>query len=519
MRLPLIIIITGHFMSTSLQAQYLNVVIGTSFDPNEPSICISPANTNLMVAGSNLDNYYYSQDGGNTWNGWVLGSSYGVWGDPVLVADTAGNFYYFHLSNPPQGSWIDRIVCQKSINGGSTWNNGSFTGLNGIKAQDKEWATVNPANNHIYVTWTQFDNYGSSNPSDSTHIFFSRSDDGAITWTTPKRLDQHGGDCLDEDNTVEGAVPASGPNGEIYVAWAGPLGLVFTKSLDEGNTWPASNQVICGIPGGWDFSIPGISRCNGLPFTSCDLSDGPYRGNIYINWSDQRNGTDDTDIWFVSSTDGGNTWSNPLRVNNDAPGKQQFFSSMTVDQATGYIYVVFYDRRYRSGSMTDVYMAVSKDGGQSFTNFIISESPFTPSSAVFFGDYTHIAAHNNVVRPIWARLNGASLSIMTALVDSISTSIPPEKKQEVPLSLEQNYPNPAHGETFLSYKLHATSSVSLYISDIYGKILFTLKDHETMPPGKYIERFDPTRNGLQPGFYLISLVNGEQSISRKMVVE
>ena len=62
------------------------------------------------------------------------------------------------------------------------------------------------------------------------------------------------------------------------------------------------------FPGGWDYDIPGINRCNGLPITVCDLSGGSNHGTIYINWTDQRNGTDDTDVWLAKSTDGGDTW-------------------------------------------------------------------------------------------------------------------------------------------------------------------------------------------------------------------
>lgn len=505
--------------NTIVLAQYTNITIGTLLDPNEPTICISPADPSRMVAGSNIANYYYSDDSGLTWSSGVLNSTYGVWGDPVIIADTAGDFYFFHLSSPSPNQWLDRIVCQKSENHGATWSNGSFMGLNGNKDQDKQWAVVDPANNHIYVTWTQFDLYGSTAQADSSHIMFSRSVNAGASWSPAVRINQHGGDCIDEDNTVEGAVPAVGPNGEIYVAWAGPSGLVFTKSTDGGDSWPAANQVICAIPGGWDYAVPGIQRCNGLPFTCCDLSNGPHRGNIYINWTDQRNGTNDTDVWLVRSEDGGSTWTLPQRVNNDAPGKQQFFSSMTIDPVTGFIYIVFYDRRFQTGVMTDVWMAVSKDGGQTFTNFPVSESPFNPSYSIFFGDYTHVAAYNNVVRPIWTRLHNGDLSVMTALIDSINTSVPPEKFQEVPLALDQNYPNPAHDDTYIAFKLRTPAYVSLKINDISGKTLTTLINEELFSPGKHIERFNPDRNGLKPGFYLISLVSGEQVITRKMVVE
>jgi hypothetical protein len=395
---------------------------GTGQMYNEPSVCVNPKNTNQLVAGSVINNYYRSSDGGATWNGGILTSSYGVWGDPTVVVDTNNNFYYFHLSyGSGSGWWIDRIVCQKSTDGGVTWNNGSYMGWNSYPhAQDKQWAVVNRTNNHIYTTWTEFDNYGSSNPADSSIILFSKTTDGAASWSTPKRISRRAGDCLDDDNTVEGAVPAVGPAGQIYVTWAGPLGLMFNRSLDEGDTWVNENIFVSDMPGGWNIAISGIDRSNGMPVTCCDLSQGPYRGNVYINWADQRNGTTDTDIWFTRSTNGGNTWSPRKRVNDDTPGKQQFFTWMAVDNKTGYIYILFYDRRNYGDDQTDVYLAVSTDAGLNFENIKLNENPFLPTCCEFFGDYTNISAHNNIVRPIWEELsNGHTKKIFTALIDSV----------------------------------------------------------------------------------------------------
>jgi hypothetical protein len=131
------------------------------------------------------------------------------------------------------------------------------------------------------------DYYGSTNPNDSTRILFSRSTDAGITWASPVRLSDKGGNCVDSDSTVEGAVPAIGPDGEVYVSWSGPLGIMFDKSTDGGITF-GQDIFVADQPGGWDFNIPGIYRCNGMPVTACDAGDSPFRGNIYINWSDQR---------------------------------------------------------------------------------------------------------------------------------------------------------------------------------------------------------------------------------------
>ena len=248
----LLIISTTLCVLTSLVNSTLaqNVMISSANSPNEPSIMMNPLDTDILVAGANLNNYYYSSDSGATWSEGQLTSSYGVWGDPVIDVDPAGNFYFFHLSNPPSGNWIDRIICQKSSDNGASWNDGSYTGLNGTKAQDKHWSIVDRTNGNIYLTWTQFDSYGSSSPSCKSAIRFSKSVDAGDTWSDAIQINIVDGNCIDSDDTVEGAVPALGPNGELYVAWAGPNGIVFNKSLDQGDTWLTEEIGIDPMPGG-----------------------------------------------------------------------------------------------------------------------------------------------------------------------------------------------------------------------------------------------------------------------------
>lgn len=503
--------------SMAVHAQHLNVLMGGLHYPNEPSIMINPKNTNQILAGANTTNYYYSDDGGYTWeNKDLISPQLGVWGDPCIIADTAGSFYFFHLSNPTNGNWIDRIVCQRTDNFTNSWTAGSGIGLNGTKAQDKEWAVVDPANNHIYVTWTQFDEYGSESPNDSSIIRFSKSMDQGETWSEPLRLSKTAGDCVDSDNTVEGAVPAVGPNGEIYVAWAGPEGIVFDRSLDGGETWLENDRLLSDFPGGWDFAIPGIMRSNGFPVTICDLSNGPNRGTIYINWSDQRNGPDDTDVWMIKSTDGGETWSERKRVNDDAPGKQQFFNWMCVDQATGKLWCIFYDRRNYNDTQTDVYLAMSDDGGETFTNFKVSESPFVPSSWTFFGDYSNISAHNDVVRPIWTRLHNNQLGIYTAIVDIESVGLP-DLSSDQPSAILHSWPNPFSQTTVFSYKLRRDAQVTLLLRDITGRRLTTFIDNKQLPAGKYAQQLDGMTLQLEAGVYFFELLTPAGKHCQKVV--
>jgi hypothetical protein len=387
-------------------------VFKQGYEPDEPSIFINPLNPDNILAGANLDDYYYSFEGGKSWGVSKLPGPI-VWGDPVLYFDHLGNAYYTHL-----GTFNNTgIYIAKSPDGGRTWSNSErIYGNKGRKPmQDKEWITsdITESSNkgNLYISWTQFDDYQSKNPKDSSRILFSRSKDFGDSFTYPISISDLGGDCRDGDSTVEGAVPCVGPSGEVYVAWSGPRGIEFDKSLDGGNTFGKDVWVADQV-GGWKYDIPGLYRCNGLPFTACDISGGEYTGNIYINFSDSRNG--DHDVFLVKSTDGGDTWCSVIRVNDDVVGngKEQFMSHMCVDPKTGVIYVLYYDRRNYNDLKTDVYLAVSRDGGETFTNERVSEKPFVPNSKVFFGDYIGINAYNNFYSAIWMRMDDGNLSLM-----------------------------------------------------------------------------------------------------------
>jgi len=503
----------------ALQAQHLNVLISDKNKPEEPSICINPKNPDIIMAGANIDNYFISTDGGYTWNINRLNSTYGVWGDPCIIVDNKENFYFFHLSNlQVEGIWIDRIVCQKTASNEINWSDGSFMGLNNTKAQDKEWAVVDFENNNIYCTWTQFDDYGSTNPEHKSNILFSKSVDDGQSWSAAIQINQFSGDCIDDDNTAEGAVPAIGPNGEIYVAWANAEKLYFDKSTDVGENWLENDIVIGEQPNGWAFEIPGIMRCNGLPITCCDTSNSTYRGTIYVNWSDQRNGIDNTDIWVSKSTDGGVTWSEAIKINNDETNKHQFFTWMTIDQSNGYIYCVFYDRRAYSDKQTDVYIAVSRNGGESFENYKISESPFIPNAAVFFGDYTNISVHNNRIRPIWTRLDEIVLSVWTAIVEPDLLEL--SEQQVIFAPTELVYPNPTTALNYYSFKLKRSALVNLYLFDIFGNRITSIYENETLNTGKYIEQINFDALGLKSGIYFYSFSkNNDRKITKVIYIE
>lgn len=390
---------------------------------SEPSIFIDPSDPSRMVAGSVLNEVHHSSDSGKTWNSALLESSYGVWGDPCILADGAGSFYYFHLSDPTGENWrgeqfLDRIVCQRSDDGGKSWNNGSFVGLNPPKQQDKEWAAASPLGDRIYVSWTEFDKYGSKDTSDRSRILFAYSEDRGETWSASRLLSHYKGNCLDGDGTTEGAVPAAGPHGEVYVAWSLNDRIWFNRSMNQGENWWPVEKPLAEQPGGWAQSVTDFSRINGMPVTACDVSTGPFRGMVYVLWSDERNGN--LDIWISKSPDDGDSWSAPIKVNDDSTDADQFLPWLSVDPITGYLYAVYYDRSHDpGGSSNHVNLAWSKDAGETWVNERLTEKAFSVNERIFMGDYNNISAYDGLVRPIWVEVQEGRKELWTALIQNV----------------------------------------------------------------------------------------------------
>ncbi|MEI6884292.1 MAG: T9SS type A sorting domain-containing protein [Bacteroidota bacterium] len=506
-----VIILLAMGFTMALHAQDQNVLIGgPAVFTNEPSVCVNPQNPDQIVIGAVPDNYYISEDGGQSWQQGVLTSTYGVNCDPVILADNDGNFYYFHLVPD-----LSRVVCQKMTGFMQPWSNGSYTAVYNTYDIDKEWAAYDPVTNNIYASWTRFNTWGSSNPSDSTDIFLAKSTDGGLSWGEQKLISNIGGNATGGFGSVHGSYPTTGPNGEVYVVWWSPAGLMFDRSTDQGETWLNTDINITGFPVQWITSIAGIQTGVSFPVIACDRSNGPNRGTIYVTWTDKRSGANNADIWLAKSTDNGSTWSAPIKVNDDNQARHQFFNYITIDQVTGKIYIVFYDRRNYTDTRTDVYLAISGDGGTTFQNYKISDSPFIPYSTLFFGHYIGISAHNNKVFATWMRMDDGELSLWGASIDPGTVGI--EKGQAMPQSLSQNTPNPFRESTFFSFKLETASEVSLKVSDFYGNTVATLIDRQTMNAGKHSISFSAEKYNLPSGVYHYTLHTQKGIICRKMI--
>lgn len=399
-------------------AQAVKIHQGAAFRTGicEPSIAVDPTNTSNIYAGSVLDNFYQSTDGGKTWTNEKISSPYGVWGDPVIHADKSGRVYFFHLSDPEGTNWrsdqiLDRMVCQTKDGPKDSFNEGSYTAING-KKHDKEWVAEHPTKGTIGLSWTQFDDYGTDDPDCKSTILFSESYDQGQSWSTPKVISNKRGDCIDDDGTAEGAVPAYGVKNAIYVGWALRDSLYVSRSLD-GRNW--QDVLVSTQFAGWSQNYEGFSRCNGMPITVVDhCPSSPYFGRVYLCWGDQDYSMGG-EVYFSYSDDAGGNWSPKKSISPDGGGSDQFLPWLSVDPTTGYLYAVYYDRRNLQGAATNTYLAISHDGGATWQEQKINVAPFTPNDAVFMGDYNHISAYDGVVRPIWTELSQGKKSVWTYL--------------------------------------------------------------------------------------------------------
>ncbi|MCG6960167.1 T9SS type A sorting domain-containing protein [bacterium BMS3Abin03] len=396
---------------------FLNIDISKNLFPqNEPSVKISRVNPYRVITawrdfrtGVNPPlrrvGYSLSSDGGETWSNSKLLPQIipnaALSSDPVVGVDLSGNFYIFTISiNDDTGN--GELWVFKSTDQGETFDQ-VYQMANDLSAfEDKEWATTDlnassPYANNLYCSWTRF--------SSGTEILLVRSTDEGINWSSPV--------SVSDLSNVQGSFPAVGPNGELYVTWLGfnnTRQIMFDKSTDGGVTF-GTDVVISDAINSW------------FPHMAVDLSNGPRKGYIYVTWGDERNGDDDAFLSY--SSDGGETWSSVIRVNNDpvGNGKLQYWPSVAVSEL-GEISIIFYDtRNTANNNFIETYLARSTDA-LTFTNELMSTEPSPtsiPNNDVRFGDYIGIDSYGGVVVPIWTdeRAGGFDMDIYTAKINPL----------------------------------------------------------------------------------------------------
>ena len=385
---------------------------------SEPSIAVNPNNANQVVAAFQPATVAYSTDGGQTFRTADL-PPVETWrggGDVSVAFDDKGCVYLGTLHFDKLGSasyWAhgakrNGIFVRRSLDGGKTWEKDAAT-VKAFQGNEPEiqwedmprvFADVQPKSHfrgNVYVGWIEWQ-------LDKSIILFARSTDGGKTFSQPIRISTHAGLPRDDNGGLVGFVGVVGADGTVYASWNDGSTITITESHDGGQTFSPSRAVLDVAPPyfGGAGGIPGVSRAMGFPQIGVDAREGKQGGNLYLAWSDFRNG--DVDVFLASSSDHGRTWSSPIRVNSDPihDGIDQFFQWMAVDPVSGDVYVQFYDRRDDPDNRkTGFTVARSTDRGKTFVNYSWAETPFSSEVPAFLGDYTWLTAYDRKVYGTW----------------------------------------------------------------------------------------------------------------------
>ncbi len=374
---------------------------------SEPSVAVDPDEpAHVCVVYQTVASAAYSTDAGEHWN-LAPGAAvhgYRVSGDVSVVYDNSGHAIMSCIAFDKLGTadyWghgatRNGIFVKRSLDGGKIWDAGSIAVDSqatkpGIPFEDKPYIvadnTHGPFEGYLYIGWTEW------RLAESV-ILFSRSTDDGVTWSKPVDISDVHGLPRDDNGGVEGFDGTVSPDGVLHVVWTNGNEIVYKSSSDGGKTFTHEREIIATAPA--FFKPSDVYRANGFPQIA---SDG--NGRLYITWSDYRNG--DIDIFESNSSDEGKTWSSPVRVNDDQvhDGADQFFQWLAVDNQTGTVNVLFYDRRRDPFNIrASIVLARSTDGGTSFANYLMSDSSFIPTGA-FIGDYTGLAAFGGRVYGAW----------------------------------------------------------------------------------------------------------------------
>jgi hypothetical protein len=448
---------------------------GTNF-PNtqvEPSLAVDPANPMHLVAAWQQDRWSnggarglvsaVSNDGGNTWSNvapipgisLTSGGTYQRASDPwVAIAPDGRHAYAASLTANLVGPFQSQtaILVSTSTDGGATW--GSPTTLisdiapyPGDLRNDKEAVTADPTDptgQTAYVVWDRIQKPNDQSGKDKLNslayrenIFFSRTTDGGLTWSPAAQL------------TNFSANEAAFSN-QILVEPDGALVDAFTFSSGSGNQAPQADQnnlaIIRSTDHGVTWSGPIIGPAiEGIlvtdPTTGARVRTGdvlteeavdPSTGNLYAVWHDTRFSKGQYDsVAFSESTDGGLTWSNPIKINqtpgNISVGDQQAFTARIAVNASGTLAVSYYDFRnpdgVATGLPTDNWIVFASSnftnpaswGGEERLTTSSFNMRLAPSAGGFFvGDYQGLVAGGNDANSFSA-LFGQSVAPTTPL--------------------------------------------------------------------------------------------------------
>jgi hypothetical protein len=369
-----------------------NNIVGDA--ANEPSICVDPANRDKMSIGWRQFNsvasnfrqagFAYTANGGRTWiNRGVLQRNV-FRSDPVLNSDNVGRFFYLSLLQ----TFFDDLW--RSLNGGQSWTN-----IAPADGGDKQWFTIDNTNStghgFQYQFWsTDGNNYGGRQ--------FSRSINGGVAWMNPINIpNSPAWGTLDVDSN--GNLFIGGVNLNTNQVWCirstNAKNGAVVPTFDRSTAVNLGGHIVFGEP----INPEGLV---GQVFLAVDRSGASTNNNIYMLASVQPAGfTSGSDVMFVRSTNGGQTFSAPRRINDDPVNhaKWHWFGTLSV-APNGRIDAVWLDTRNAANNTnSQLFYSYSLDGGNTWSPNVAISTSFNPflgyPNQNKIGDYITMVSDNS----------------------------------------------------------------------------------------------------------------------------
>jgi hypothetical protein len=344
-----------------------------------------------------------------------------VVGDPEVKYLGSCDFIYFSIMVKKfSATTAAQTMCvHRSTDCGHTWTgpfevtaatnpHGAVTaGGSPRDSADKEFADVDPETGRVLMSWSNFTPFAPGGVEISTTFSDDILSATPPTWSPRSILGATA-------NDGQASIPrfAGNGSGDIYVAWrrifAGNLGNTgFARSIDNGASWgPAVN--LAPVNFYLMDQVLGNDRINTSPSLAVDLSSGAYAGNIYVVYANNSN-HDGADIVFQRSTDGGASFSAPVRLDS-RPGsdRAQWFPWVTVDKDTGRVYAHYLDQGIAgSGDLSEATYLFSDDGGMTWSRPMpLTDRPFkagwgNDTGQPNLGDYNQATAQGGELFAVW----------------------------------------------------------------------------------------------------------------------
>jgi len=368
---------------------------------NEEQVWVCPTDSNIVVAlwrdfrlGYRQIGVGRSTDAGNTWtDSLVTDTRYTRQSDPCVDVDSDGNFYLCFLD---YGDFASSITVIRSYDKGLTYGPVISAGpYSTTDFEDKQFITIDRTggtyDGRLYMAWARFNNAQTTDT-----IYFVKLKKDAFFFDAPMPIGpppDFSGCGYTYDYGGQFAQPLVGSDGSVYVFWNSVdttdcsfLSTIhMVKSSDGGETMSSPLKVINTF--GQYGAVDGDIDVYNMPAGACDITGGPYDGNIYISFANLDTSNTsfyDYNIEFIKSSDGGTTWTDPIYINDDyvGPGARfdQFHPWLFCNE-DGILISVFYDQRIDTLSHFnfDLFAAYSFDGGETFTtNHRISDVSSNP---------------------------------------------------------------------------------------------------------------------------------------------